>query len=158
MSSIITPVFHAMMIAIGAAKYDTENGCIDAWNCLTDGKPNATYNATDIINTRGYDNFYVELGKYADKLAAYYNNIVKLHDVKSPEDLYDGCFSLDVSQKFGEWFAQFVQEHSCAPEKTVAEVAMQEIMDEYMSHPAVIITLNPDAFPKENDQGNNTIH
>ena len=156
MSAITTPIFHAMMMAIGATKYDTENGCIDVWNCLTDGKPNAKYDTSNVIKTRGYDNFYVELGKYANKLADYYNNIIKLSDGKNPDDLYDGCFSIEVSQKFGEWFAQFVQEHGCAPEKSDVEVAILEIMDEYMSHPATIISINPEAFPKEDDQSNNT--
>lgn len=140
MSTMSSPIFHGMMAAVGAAKYDTENGCIDAWNGWCNGIPIEPFDLTE----RGYDNFYLELSKYSEKLASYYNNIFKLNNGQGPDDLYDGCFSLEVSQKFGEWFAQFVKEHGCAPEATVAEVALHEIFDEYMSHPAVTFQIKPD--------------
>lgn len=143
MLSLSSPIFHAMQAALGAAKHDIENGCIDKWNGWNDGIPIENFD----LETRGYDNFYLELSKYAENLAMYYDSLMKINNGQDPDDLYDGVFSLAVSVAFGEWFALYVIEHSEAPKEPVALHAMQEIVDEYMSHPAVTIKLNPVTLP-----------
>lgn len=146
MSSQSSPIFHGMMAAIGATKYDTENGCIDTWNCIENNLPIKSITTVD-MGKRGYDNFYAELATYAVILDSYHNTLTKMNNGKDPDDVYDGCFSMEVSQAFGEWFAKYIQEHVAAPDSSVAFTALQEIVDEYTSHPAVNIIINPDQLP-----------
>jgi hypothetical protein len=133
MKSSPSPVFHAMMAAIGASKYDVDNGCIDVWNGNVDSIPNNNFTNLN-MEERGFDNFYIELSKYADELSEHYKKLTALNG-DEPDECYDGLFSIEVSTEFGEWFAKYVQEYGCAPEKTVALAALQELVDKYVKGP-----------------------
>lgn len=125
-------VFHGMQAAIGANKYDTDNGCIDAWNlCWSPAIVVTDTSAQVDEKERGYDNFYVELSKYAEKLEAHHKTLVDLHEGKDPDESYDNLFSLDVSVAFGEWFGQYVQIYADAPNEVTAVAAMQELVDKF---------------------------
>ena len=145
-----SPVFHGMQAALGTVKHDGPNGCIDAWNCLLDNQPPESFTGIDLYS-RGYENFYVELGKYAERLASYYTNLTTTNNGKTPEECYDGLFAIEVSFEFGSWFAVFVKKHFRAPDEAIAFNAIDELVEKYMASPAVVIQLNQDTFPgKEN--------
>jgi len=150
MAIYASPIFRGMQAALGAAQHDGPNGCIDTWNCLHDGAPvNSIVNVD--MTKRGYEEFYVALSKYAERLASYYVSLTAINGGKPPEEFYDGLFALEVSFKFGSWFAMYVQAHCDVPEEAIAFNAIDELVEEYIASPAVIIQLNQDTFPgKEN--------
>jgi len=118
--AVNSEVVQGMHAAIGACKHDTEGGCIDVWNRTRGLHPIPNH----LI---GYDNFYIELAKYAPKLSELHLTIIK------DEDLYDGVFCMDVSEKFGSWFAKYVIKHTEPPTKKVANDKINKLMKKFLN-------------------------